>query len=171
LDCHRTSNRAIHELVSARRLNTVYLADVFADITLLLVQVQPRNCASTGRALVCRCWSTDCDGLGHVTDLVDGAQVESGSASNVEEVVSQDVEMQAKLGEVAAGHWRTDDRGGDSMKKCYVGVGEGGGIVEGCDCTEGYGDRGGGCAGVVLNTASNCDILQCQVGGWELCCT
>jgi len=87
--------RAVGKVVAARRLNTVNLGDVLLRITRLVVQVQPRDRASSCRSFACssRCVHADC--LRHKAGSLWGGliQDEGWGAGGIEEVVADDLEV------------------------------------------------------------------------------
>lgn len=71
-------------------------------------------------------------------------------------------------GSACCGLRDVDGCGGEVVDAGGGGVGEGGGVVEGCDCADGDGggvDAGGG-ARVVLYAAAESDVEESHVGGW-----
>lgn len=65
------------------------------------------------------------------------------------------------------GHGYHDGHWGDGVQ-CFGGhVGEGGGIVEGCDGADGDCRGGGGCAGVVLDAAADGYVFESEGWVWK----
>ena len=57
------------------------------------------------------------------------------------------------------------------MQESQVSPGKSGCIVESCNCAELDGDSTDGRAGVVLDTAADCNNLEGEVRAWEFCGT
>lgn len=85
--------------------------------------------------------------------------------------------MLAEDGKVTGGHvevslWEgcVDGHGGDGVEEGGGGIGERGGVEEGCGCTVGCGGCADGGAGVVLGTAAKANCYEGEVRLGKLGC-
>lgn len=83
-------------------------------------------------------------------------------------MVSERLQGVASNDNVGLWEGHVDGYGGDGVDCCLVELGESCDVEESCDGADGGGFSSYCGTGVVLDTASNCDICDGEVGGWKV---
>lgn len=83
-------------------------------------------------------------------------------------MVAEDSERVRARGEGPGWEGHANGDGWDGVQGVDVGVGEGRGVEEGCDCAGGGGVCACGSAGVVLDAAADCYVLEGERGSGEV---
>lgn len=82
-------------------------------------------------------------------------------------MVAQDVQDSSRSKEGSLGQRNVDEDRGDGVQSCFVPECDRGGIEESRNGTDGCCARADGCAGVVLDAATNGNVGEGEVGAGE----